>query len=246
MTKPKRGKSTVDASPSAMPHTIDTLESLKEYMKNEFSQISENLSNVTENMATKECITRLMSIIDEQKEKIQKMEDKIAVMDSHIIHLRKSNEANEQYQRRLCLRINGIDMPSNGLKETGEECLSKVRNALDKLKVDIPDTVIDRAHRIGRMKVIDGKKVQPMIVRFTTWRHRTNVYRARKNCEEYRIKLDLTKDRVSLLKRANELLISDQNSFAFCNYNCQPVWFNNGKYRHFGDIDELKRLIEKG
>ena len=206
-----------------MPHTIDTLESLKEYMKNEFSQISENLSNVTENMATKECITRLMSIIDEQKEKIQKMEDKIAVMDSHIIHLRKSNEANEQYQRRLCLRINGIDMPSNGLKETGEGCLSKVRNALDKLKVDIPDTVIDRAHRIGRMKVIDGKKVQPMInFRFTTWRHRTNVYRARKNCEEYRIKLDLTKDRVSLLKRANELLNSDQIHLFFVIITANP------------------------
>ena len=105
-------------------------------------------------------------------------------------------------------------MPSNGLKETGEECLSKARNALDKLKVDIPDMVIDRAHRIGRMKVIDGKKVQPMIVRFTTWRHHTNVYRARKNCEEHRVKLDLTKDKVSLLKRANDLLNSDQNSFA--------------------------------
>ena len=65
------------------------------------------------------------------------------------------------------------------------------------------------------MKVIDGKKVQPMIVRFTTWRYHTNVYRARRNCEEYRIKLDLTKDRASLLKRASELLNSDQNSFAF-------------------------------
>ena len=95
-------------------------------------------------MATKECITRLMSIIEEQKGKIQQMENKIAVMDSHISHLRKLNEANEQYQRRLCLRINGIDMPSNGVKETGEECLSKVRNALDKLKVDIPDMVIGR------------------------------------------------------------------------------------------------------
>ena len=83
--KPKRGISTVDASPSEMAHTIDTLERLKEYMKNEFSQISENLSNVTENVATKECTTRLMSIIDEQKEKLQKMEDKIAVMDSHIM-----------------------------------------------------------------------------------------------------------------------------------------------------------------
>ena len=85
-----------------------------------------------------------------------------------------------------------------------------------------------------------------MIVRFTTWRHRTSVYKARKNCEDFRIKLDLTKERVDLLKRANELLNSNQNSFPFCNHNCQPVWFNSGKYRYFSDIDKLKGLIEKG
>ena len=78
-----------------------------------------------------------MNIIDKQKEKIQKMEDKIAIMESHIVHLKKSNEATEQYRRRLCLRINSIVMPPIGSIETGEECLNKVRNALDKLKVDI-------------------------------------------------------------------------------------------------------------
>ena len=137
-------------------------------------------------------------------------------------------------------------MPPNGPIETGEECLSKVRNALDKLKVEIPDTVIDWAHHIGRMNVIDGKKVQPMIVRFTTWRNCTDVYRARKNCEEYKFKLKFTTQKVNLLKRPNELLNTKQNSIAFCNYNCQPVLFNVGTYRHFGDIDELKGFFEKG
>ena len=177
-------------------------------MKDEFSKINDNLIEVTEKMVTKDCITSLMSIIEVQKKKIEQMEDKIAVMESHITHLKKSSEITEQYQRRLCLRINGIDLPSNGPKETGEECLEKVKNVLDKIEVDIPEMVIDRAHRIGKVKVINGRKAQPMIVRFTTWRHHTSVYKARKSCEDFRIKLDLTKERVDLLKRANELLSS--------------------------------------
>ena len=78
---------------------------------------------------------------------------------------------------------------------------------------------------------VNGKKVQQMIVRMTTWRHWTIIYKARKNCNRYRIKLDLTKERLELLKKANELLSSDQESFAFCNYNCQPGWFDRGRYR---------------
>ena len=123
-------------------------------MKNEFSKINDNFSDVTENMATKDCITRLMNIIDEQKQKIEQMEGNIAIIESHITHLKKSNKAAEQYQCRLCSRINKIDLLSNALKETGEGCFIKV----DNLKFDIPDTVIERAHRIGRIKLIDGRK----------------------------------------------------------------------------------------
>ena len=95
MMKPNLGKSITDTPPSPTLQRIDTLESLKEYMKKDFRQINGNLSNVTDNMATKDCITRLMNIIDEQKEKIQEMEVKTAIMESHSIHLKKSNEATE-------------------------------------------------------------------------------------------------------------------------------------------------------
>ena len=46
--------------------------------------------------------------------------------------------------------------------------------------------VIDRAHRIGP-KFVDkksGKQVQSVIPCFTTFRHRTRVYRYRKNLEK--------------------------------------------------------------
>ena len=71
MTKPKREKSTIDGSPSPQPTPIDAIESLRDYMKDEFSKINENLIEVTEEMVTKDCITSLVSIIEVQKKKIE-------------------------------------------------------------------------------------------------------------------------------------------------------------------------------
>ena len=111
MTKARRGKATTDGSlsPSQQPAAIDTIESLRDYIKCKFSKINDNLFEVTEKMATKDCIISLMDIIDAQKKTIEKMEDKIVIMESHITHIQKSNEAVEHNQRRLGLRINGID-----------------------------------------------------------------------------------------------------------------------------------------
>ena len=121
-------------------------------------------------------------------------------MENLIAKLQDYNDDNEQCSRRLCLRINGIPPPSNGEKETGEDCLEKVKKVFNQLEVDIPDSVVDRAHRIGRPQTVRGKTIHQVIVRFTTWRHKTKIYRARKKCSEYRIKLDLTKKRVKSIK----------------------------------------------
>ena len=108
------------------------------------------------------------------------MEDKVGILERHVLYLQKANDDGEQYQRRLCLRINGIDLPSSGENESSDECLQKVHEVFDEIGVDVPDTVIDRAHRIGKMAIIKGKQVKQMIVRFTTWRHKSMVYKARK------------------------------------------------------------------
>ena len=98
----------------------------------------------------------------------------------------------EQYQRRLCLRINGILCAND---DSAEDCLQKVKSLVkNDLKVGIPDLVFDRADRIGKIsqETENGKTHQSIIVRFTTWRHKTIVFRARKNTRKVRIKLDLT------------------------------------------------------
>ena len=160
----------------------DPNESLKRYFDEQFTSLSVD-------MATKSCISQLGKAIATQNETIQILEDKVAVLESCIEQLAKNIEVQEQYNRRLCLRISGIKVPRSG-KETAEESVEKVNAVFKELKVDIPDAVLDRAHRNGKPKMVGKMKVHQMIVRFTTWRHRTLVYRARKNSKKYKILSD--------------------------------------------------------
>ena len=174
------------------------LEAYQAYFDEKFSEIKEI-------MATKDCIEKLHNTFKDQNEKIQILESKIAIMERHISVLQNNTDENEQYSRRLCLRINGSPPVPEGDNESSESCLEKVKNVFNDLGVDIPDVVIDRAHRIGRPRSVKVKRVHQVIVRFTTWRHRTLVYRARKNCAMYKIKLDLTKKKVETSERISQL-----------------------------------------
>ena len=54
--------------------------------------------------------------------------------------------------------------------------------------VNVPDTVIDRVHRIG-VAYVDNKSKEScksIIVRFATFCHRTMVYRVKKNMKRQR------------------------------------------------------------
>ena len=109
-------------------------------------------------------------------------------------------------------------------KET-EECLNKVMHVIGNMDVAINRDMIDRAHWIGKKFVREKKeysdssevtenedrevpgmsstRYQQIIVRFTSWRARTLVYRKRKCARsKVKIKLDLTKRRSNLMKFA--------------------------------------------
>ena len=49
--------------------------------------------------------------------------------------------------------------------------------------IEVPEDIIDRAHRIGRVYEgkVSGEKRQDVIVRFLNFRYRTVVYKKRKN-----------------------------------------------------------------
>ena len=130
--------------------------------------------------------------------------------------LEKGVDDQEQYNRRLCLQIDGIEMEDD---ESGDKCLKKVESVLKEVKVSVPDNVIDIARRIGQPKVVQGKRIHTIIVRFTTWRYRTAVYRARKSCPRYKIRLDLTKKRPETVIKSSKLLEERNIGFVFADVN---------------------------
>ena len=62
-----------------------------------------------------------------------------------------------------------------------------MKKVFDEIEVIVPDAVIDRAYHIEPKKTVEGETKQQMIVRLTTWRHRSDVYRAHKKAKKVKI-----------------------------------------------------------
>ena len=173
--------------------------------------LDEKLSTLKEDIVTevRDSIAQLFEQkLREKDEKIEQLESHVAMLQMHVNNLKHAHDEKleelEQYGRRLCLRIDGV--PHKEV-EKSSEVLKLVKEKIDEVKVDIPDVVIDRAHRIGAPYYDEGINAltQSIIVRFTTFRHRTLFYNKRKKLSKnVKIKLDLTKQRYELLKYARD------------------------------------------
>ena len=219
-------------------------------------------------IATKNCIIELKDLILEQsaalkiqegqiiklKEDLNSKEDRITVLESQVSViqntvniLKRVSDDNEQYSRRLCLRINGIK-PVEKKEENANDCLTTVKNVIKELGAEVPNACIDRAHRVGKKyKDSKGKFQQTMIVRFTTWRHRTAVYNARKRQTKYSVRLDLTKKRLELLMMARRYLEdkpSERVDFVFSDVNCRTMAkLSDGTFREFSNIEDFHKIV---
>lgn len=207
--------------------------------------LDKKLDSLKEDLASKDDIQGLLNVIKDQQSKINILESRLVLMEKYVSHLQKTADEQEQYQRRLCLRINNVEIKA-GEPETGEDCLKKVKKIFNELSVKIPDSAIDRAHRIGQIKESQGKKFRQMIIRFTTWRHRTMVYKARKNSDKYRVRLDLTKKRLKLIGKTNEMLQGrNLNGYTFADINCRLCAKLDDGFSYFDDETEFKDLIKQ-
>ena len=126
-----------------------------------------------------------------------------------------------------------------------------LQNLFKEAKVSGPDIVLDCAHRIGPGYTdrIISKKCKSVIVRFATFRHRTLFYRARKNLKSgFKVKLDLTKSRFNLLKKANNHVKEiPAISFCYADVNCRlRVKFHDAKQEDifFSTFDELCDIVD--
>ena len=185
-----------------------------------------------------------------QNDKIEELDGHVKILQNAVNLLKRGQEENEQYGRRLCLRIEGIKPEKD---KNADSCLNKVKNVLDSLGIDIPENVIDRAHRVGKAyKNQNNVFCHRMIVHFTTWRHRTMVYRARDKSinAKYKFRLDLTKSRYDILKVARSMLITKDGKvtqlgdespikYVFVDINCRIVALSNIYFDSLAKFNEI-------
>ena len=134
-------------------------------------------------------------------------------------------------------------------KETVAQVEDNVRNMIDamglsKVKQD------DKAHRLGKIKEINGKKHQGVIVRFKWHSARYEVFNKRKALRNTRISPNLTKIRSKMLNDAIELTkVIEKNDWGFVYANMHGDLMirlsEKFKGRHYYSFDSIKSLTDK-
>ena len=137
-------------------------------------------------------------------------------------------------------------------RETSSDALEKVKEIYAESNLEIPDLNLDRAHRIGKSYFDKIKKVKckSIIVRFNTFRHRTLLYRSKKDVKQkkgYKIRLGLTKRRYLMLSEANKLASDNQNAnFCYADVNCRlKIRWNDNQEDFFDTLEDLRDLLNR-
>ena len=221
------------------------------------NQIKIILEDIQKDLATKATNEKIDLLVNELKakdERINELETKVLSLESRLAILTNTNllierklDDNEQYGRRLNLRINGIPV-GNDEHEDGDKCLRKVKEEVNKLNLNCDQLRFDRAHRLGKIKKdVNGKILpRPMIVRLISWSDRTSIYRARnKDKGQVKFYIDLTKRRFELKKLAIER-VKDRHDvdFIFADVNCNLcARFKDGAFKFFNSVEELDKIL---
>ena len=116
--------------------------------------ISEVLDSKLASLATKDDVRDLKYIINQQRSKIEMLEAKVVLMEKYeprieglekrasknngdidsvserIEKLELRTDDNEQYHKRMCLRINGVELNGENDGESVQECFEKIKNIL--------------------------------------------------------------------------------------------------------------------
>ena len=172
---------------------------LKTYLEERLTTQETNLKKLWNNLVEK-LTSELTSELKIQAEKINQLKNDKSLLQKQILEHKKENIKN---------RVANKDRIPTEKKDSSENVLHKVTEMCAEAGVDIPNEVFNRAHRIGPSYTDKSSNVEckSIIVRFTTFRHRTMGYWAKKKMKPgVTVKLDLTKSRYTLLADANKVV----------------------------------------
>ena len=162
-------------------------------------------------------------------------------------NLKMELEDLQQYTRRTNLRLHRVPKEPNERSDHVLDIVEKLFKEVDPQMFAF-GSPIDRAHRIGKPRTVNGVTTQAIIIRFLTFRNRTKIYRARKIIRErfeYGISLDLTKPRLSLLNEARDMVKDiDGVQFVYTDINCfTRALLSNGEHKLFNSVSDLAIIL---
>ena len=94
-----------------------------------------------------EIISKFEEKFDEQNRKVDELKGKTAIQANTNDQLIIKCDDNEQYSRRSCLRIHGIECSDD---ERNDNVLQWVNECYEEMNLSLQDENIDRVHRIER------------------------------------------------------------------------------------------------
>lgn len=147
------------------------------------------------NIVEKTVATEVQKLVDSHVKAINDLKSVIEQRDHIIETLRNKVDELEQYQRRPCLRIFGVEERD---QENTDDIAVEVAQ---KIGVQLTTNDIDRSHRVGRRQ---GDRPRPIIIKFSSYRKRSEVFRNKRQLKStgLTIREDLTKVRYNLLRDA--------------------------------------------
>ena len=188
--------------------------------------------------------------IQKYQNQLEQVSSTVAMLQQHVTNLKQENsnvqeraridrqdlekycEENEQYSRRLCLRVKNLKKQEN---KSSKKVLEEIKYLFSEASINISDACIDRAHRVSKT---DDK----VIMRFTRFHHRTMFFRKRKELKnEVKVHLDLTKARLDLLIKASKYVKNLSNvDFVYADINCRlKIHFSNNNESLFDSMEDL-------
>ena len=211
---------------------------------------------------TDQIVFKIEKRLDDQEEKIQEQSSKIAELESNLsvrqntidkllTHIKNKTDENEQYSRRSCLRINGVEVVNN------ENISSTLKNCYENAGIEYNPNEIDRVHRIGnRYKDKHNNKLcQSIIVKFKSWESRCMFYNNRPKGFTNGVKrssplpftcnVDLTKSRFNLMKDMRGLTAHYPDiKFVYADINCNlAIRFKNDEVSLFNTKAKLDVIL---
>ena len=141
--------------------------------------------------------------LKKSEDETEAIKQRMSLLDESHARLTTELDTLEQYSRRNCLVLHGVPSDVNAERAVLDLCNTKLGIAIG------PDC-IDRTHRLGAPDSSahnEGARPQPIIVKFTSYRARQDVFMAKRRLKGTKVVIteNLTKRRIELLNRAKGL-----------------------------------------